>query len=154
VVALGLFIFIKNEANAQSGKLPPFRIMQSNGKVFKAENLPIGKPIIIIYFSPDCDHCQVFMKQFFKRASEFNRASVAMITYLPVDHVTKFIKEYQIRKFPNVTVGTEGSGFFLRNYYRITELPFLALYDKNGNLISSHQKNIPLNDVAGKLKKL
>ena len=62
-------------ASAQSGKVPPFRITQSNGKVFNARDLPLGKPILLIYFSPDCEHCQVFMKAFFKRANDFKKAS-------------------------------------------------------------------------------
>jgi hypothetical protein len=33
-------------------------------------------------------------------------------------------------------------------------MPFVALYDKNGNLISSWQKDIPVNDLVSILKKL
>jgi protein-disulfide isomerase len=53
-------------AKAQAGKLPPFRMMQTNGKVFKAEHLPIGKPTIIIYFSPECDHCEKLIQRISK----------------------------------------------------------------------------------------
>ena len=45
-----------SDANAQKGKLPPFRMQTSSGKIFKAEQLPMGKPIILIYFDPGCDH--------------------------------------------------------------------------------------------------
>jgi hypothetical protein len=37
-------------ADAQTGKVPPFRMVLKNGKIYKAENLPFGRPIIIFYF--------------------------------------------------------------------------------------------------------
>lgn len=151
---LGLLLFASTIASAQSGKLPPFRIMQANGKVFKAENLPFEKPIVIIYFSPECEHCTEFMKSFLKKASDFKKASVVLITFLPVQKVAKFNHEYKINTYPNITTGTEGDTFFVRNYYNIMDIPFAALYDKNGNLITSYQKTIPLTELAGKLKTL
>ena len=71
---------VVTNAKAQAGKLPPFRIMQTSGKIFKAGDLPMGKPIIIIYFSPECDHCDKLMKELVKQKEEFKKASIAMIT--------------------------------------------------------------------------
>jgi thioredoxin-related protein len=139
---------------AQSNKVPPFRMTQSNGKLFNATNLPYGKPILLIYFSPDCDHCQVMMKEWFKKANDFKKASVVMMSFLPVDKMVSFEKSFKTNQYPNIIVGTEGLSFFVKNYYRIADMPFTALYDKNGNLITSHEKSIPLDDLADKLKKL
>ena len=77
-----------------------------------------------------------------------------MMSFLPVDKIAAFEKDYKISQYPNIIVGTEGLGFFVRNYYQIADMPFMALYDKNGNLITSHQKNIPLNELAKRLKEL
>ena len=141
-------------AACQQGKIPPFKITQSNGNTFKAQDLPIGKPIIIIYFSPDCDHCNTFMNAFFKQPTAFAKASVAMITYLPVDKLAEFEKKYGSKKYHNIYSGTEGYSFFVRDYYKLTEMPFAALYNKAGNLIKSYNKSIPLNELADKLKSL
>lgn len=149
-----LFVWGFHPAFAQPGKLPPFRIVQPGGKILKAENLPFEKPILVIYFSPDCDHCQAFMNDFFKKISSFKKASIAMITFVQVEKVQKFMNDYKVNKYPNIVAGTEGTTFFLRNYYKINDIPFVALYDKNGNLISSYQHEIPVNDLAKKLEKL
>ncbi|HKZ67210.1 MAG TPA: hypothetical protein VJ111_12670 [Chitinophagaceae bacterium] len=150
----GLFFCSSLNVWAQSNKVPPFRMTQSNGKLFNAARLPYGKPIMLIYFSPDCEHCMVVMKEWFKKADAFKKASVVMITFLPIDKVVTFEKDFKTDQYPNIIVGTEGLSFFVRNYYQIADMPFVALYDKNGNLITSHQKNIPLNDLADNLKKL
>jgi thiol-disulfide isomerase/thioredoxin len=147
-----LLLFAGSPVLAQSGKIPPFSITLADGKIFRAQDLPVGKPIIIIYFSPDCDHCDTLMKGFFGQPALFAKASVAMITYLPVDKVAAFVKKYGIRKYANIYAGTEGYSFFVRNYYGLTELPFAALYDRDGNFIQSYSKHIPLKELAGKLK--
>ena len=145
-------IFSFSAVSAQNGKLPPFRIMQSNGTIFKAEQLPFEKPILIIYFSPDCDHCQAFMKDFFKRAGDFKKASVVMVTYLPVAEVAKFSTTFNVKKYSNIYVGTEGSSYFLKNYYQIADMPFTALYDKNGNIIVSYRKAPSIDELALRVK--
>lgn len=154
LILLGVMLSICSFVQAQSGKIPPFRIVQPNGKVFKAENLPMGKPIVIIYFSPDCDHCEKLTKDFLSREKDFKKASVAMITYQPVDKVAKFVTDYKINKYSNIFVGTEGESFFVRNYYRIYQLPFIALYNKNGDFIKSYGQNYALADLSARLNNL
>lgn len=148
---LSWMLFISSLSYAQSGKIPPFRITQSNGKPFKAEDLPMAKPIIIIYFSPDCDHCENLTKELLKQAANFNKASIAMITFLPVQSVLKFVNKYKLNKYPNIYVGTEETSFFVKNYYRVTEMPFVALYTKSGDLVKSYSREVPLKDLSNRL---
>ena len=145
---------VVTNAKAQAGKLPPFRIMQTSGKIFKAGDLPMGKPIIIIYFSPECDHCDRLMKELVKQKEELKKASIAMITYLPVEKVLEFEKTYSLKNYSNIYAGTEGNSFFLKNYYRLTEMPFAALYSKNGDLIKFYNKEVDLKDLSLRLNKL
>lgn len=140
--------------SAQSGKVPPFRMMQVNGKIFRAQDLPMGKPILLVYFSPECDHCIAMLKDFFKQANSFQKASVAFITFLPVDKVSKFTKDYGLANHPNMYAGTEGSTFFVRNYFRLKETPFAALYTKNGDMVLSYEKTVNVEALAEKLKQL
>ena len=51
---------------SQIGDMPQFKITQADGKIFKASDLKSSRPTLLIYFSPECEHCQVFMKEFFK----------------------------------------------------------------------------------------
>jgi thioredoxin-related protein len=153
-VLMILFVMTTHILHAQKGKLPPFKILQANGKVFTAHDLPMGKPILIVYFSPDCDHCEKMLNEFFKQSSGFQKASVAFITYLSVDKVSKFEKEYNLINHPNMYAGTEGNTFFVRNYYKITEMPFAALYSKEGNMILSYKGEVKLKLLSEKLKDL
>jgi thioredoxin-related protein len=151
---LPVILIITSFTLSAQQKVPAFRMSLSNGKLFHASSLPQGKPIIVIYFSPECDHCHVLMKEWFKHAGNFRKASVAMITFLPLNSVALFEKEYNTNQHSNIIAGTEGTAFFVRNYYKVLDLPFVALHDKNGNLISTYSKDIPLNTLAAKLKQL
>jgi hypothetical protein len=77
-----------------------------------------------------------------------------MITYLPVEKVTEFVNEYSLNKCPDIYAGTEGTTFFVRDYYKITDLPFLALYNKNGDFIKSYSKDVPLKNLSERLNNL
>jgi hypothetical protein len=143
------------ETNAQSGKVPPFRIMQANGKFFKAEDLPVGKPILIIYFSPDCEDCHAFIEGMLNRIYDFKNVSIAMVTYLTGDAVSKYIVKNSLNMYTNIYVGTEGNTLFLKNYYNIVTFPFVALYSKEGDLIVKYtSKQVDLDDLAQRIKKL
>ncbi|HEX2536252.1 MAG TPA: redoxin domain-containing protein [Chitinophagaceae bacterium] len=148
-----VWILTLTPAQAQV-KLPAFQMTQAGGQVFRAQSLPKDRPVLLVYFSPDCDHCHELMKAYFKRAQDFARASVVMITYQPLDKVALFSKQYGTARYSNITVGTEGTTFKVRYHYKLTEMPFVALHDRNGNLVKSYIRTVPLDDLAARLKKL
>jgi hypothetical protein len=153
-ILAGLLLLASPAAYSQSGKVPPFQMLQSGGKIFRAQDLPIGKPILIIYFSPDCEECQALTSELIRRSEEFNRASVSMVTYLPVEYVTRFISKYKLNYYPNIYVGTEGSSLFLKGYYNIEKFPFMALYTKNGDLVKTYYSDHSLDDIALRIRNL
>ncbi|MBD0366683.1 MAG: redoxin domain-containing protein [Flavisolibacter sp.] len=132
--------------------LPAFRILQPNGTFFTSENLTKGKPTVIIYFAPECDHCQTLMNAYFKRVTDFNKAQVVMVTFKPVQELTPFINHYNVAKYPNIIVGTEGTTFYLRYYYNIANTPFVALYDRSGQLVYAYRKIDSVDDLISRLK--
>jgi hypothetical protein len=147
-------LLASSPAYSQSGKVPPFRMMQTGGKVFRAQDLPMGKPIVIVYFSPDCEECQSLTRELLRRSDEFTMASVAMVTYLPVEYVTKFISEFKLNNFKNIYVGTEGNSLFLKGYFGIEKFPFMALYTKNGDIVKTYFSEHNLDDIARRLRNL
>jgi len=141
-------------ASAFSQNLPPFKMYRSDKSVFNAAELPKTKPVILIYFDPDCEHCQKLMKELFQKIDAFKSAEIIMVTFKPVEEVSSFEKQNNTQKHSNIVVGTEGTGFYLRNYYGLVTMPFTALYDKNGNLKYSYRKETLVDDLIKRLKSL
>ena len=136
------------------GDIPPFKILQTNGRYFSAADLPKNKPVVLIYFSPDCEHCQVLMDQLFPKINAFKNAELVMVTFKPVEELAGFEKKYQTYKYPNIKVGTEGTTFFLRYYYRLTNTPFTIVYNKNGKVVCNYRMQTPVDDLISQIKKL
>ncbi|MDQ2721580.1 MAG: thioredoxin family protein [Bacteroidota bacterium] len=134
--------------------VPAFKMLLSNGSMFSSKELSHQKPLIIIYFAPDCEHCQVLMNEFFKRIDDFKKAQIVMATFEAASELTGFEKKYETSKYPNIKVGTETPVFFFRVHYNLQHTPFTALFDKRGKLIVSYKEHTPVDDLIKQLKML
>jgi thioredoxin-related protein len=132
--------------------LPPFKMYRSNKSIFSATELPKNKPVIVIYFDPDCDHCQRLMNDVFKKINNFKKAEIVMVTFKPVEEVAAFEKKYKTHNYSNINVGTEGTSYQLRNYYKLTIMPFTALYDKEQKFNYSYGQDISVDELIKRLQ--
>ena len=139
---------------AVSQSIPDFTMQLTNGKLFTAKDLSHEKPVIIIYFSPDCEHCQILMNEIFRRIQNFKNAEIIMATFNPLGEVIAFEKLYQTTKYPNIKVGIEKPIFFFRVYYNLENTPFTALFNKQGKLVISYKTQTPVDDLIKHLNTL
>jgi thiol-disulfide isomerase/thioredoxin len=149
LVLFAIFLF---PISGTSQILPAFKIKLSNGKIFSSPEVSNKKPLIIIYFAPDCEHCQILMNGLFKKINEFKNAEILMATFESDAAVAGFVKQYQTAKYPNIKVGIEIPVFFFRTYYHLEHTPFTALFDKNHKLMVSYKDYTPLDDLIKHLK--
>ena len=150
IILLTIFF---SKSIAQSQTMPVFSIAQSNGKTLNTAQLPKTKPVILIYFSPDCDHCTTLLNAMFKQMDQFNKATILLVTFRPMNEITEFEKKYKTTGYKNIIVGMEQPVFFLKNLYQLQSTPFTALFNKNGNLVYSYKKETPVNELVMRLKK-
>jgi thioredoxin-related protein len=151
-IFLVLFSFYSFVSTAQT--LPAFQMKLSNGKIFSSSEISHKKPLILIYFAPDCEHCEALMKQIFSQINTFKNTELVLVTFEPLLVLPAFEKEFQTAKHPNIKVGSEVHALYLQKYYQLQHTPFTALFDKNGKLIVSYKDYTPLNDLIKKLKAL
>lgn len=149
IVFVGLHVLAQSTTN--TGKIAPFVITLADGKIFKAEDLK-KQPTVLIYFSPDCDHCKDFTKSMLKNYKGIGDKQIVMVTYYSSENIKKFITQFDLNKYSNIKVGTEGSSFIVRNYYNVEHFPFVALYDKNGKEIKVIPSNATIKDILKAMK--
>jgi thiol-disulfide isomerase/thioredoxin len=134
--------------------IPSFRMVMSNGRYYSDKEIQKNKPLVLIYFAPDCDHCMKLMDDLFKKIHQLDKATIVMITFeLPRD-VAWFERKYQTAQYSNIKVGTEGTSYVLRNFYKLNKTPFTAVYDKKGKLAFSYKNETPVNEMLERFKKL
>jgi thioredoxin-related protein len=130
--------------------VPPISLLQVDSSLLTKDKLK-RDPVIIMYFSPSCDHCQHQIGDMLKRIDEFKNTQLVLATYQPFEEMVEFCKTYELAKYSNIKVGRD-TKFVLPPFYHIQSLPYLALYNKKGNLVTTWQGNVPVDTLLKALQ--
>ena len=119
--------------------LPPFHLLKLDSTTYLTkEDVKKNRRTIIMYFSPDCDHCKHQTESILADFSKFKDIEIIMATYQPMEELKEFNEHYRMAEHSNIKMGRDEK-FFLPPFYKIRSLPYLALYDKKGNLITTFE---------------
>jgi thiol-disulfide isomerase/thioredoxin len=132
--------------------LPPFEILQSDSSLFTRENLSKKKPVIIMYFSPDCGHCQHQTQYMIEEMEAFKSFEIVMTTYQPWHMMKQFYQDYRLRQYPNIHLGRD-TKFFFPPFFKIANLPFIALYDRKHQLVMAREGNITIEKLQKEMER-
>ena len=132
--------------------LPPFQILLSDSStVYTKAQLPSRKPVFMMVFSPECSHCQHAAEELHQFKKELKDVQVVLVTMHPLDKMKQFIEKYKLAELANVVVGQD-IYYFMPGFFAFRNLPFMALYSKKGNLISTSEGGLPLKKVVEELR--
>jgi len=155
-IVLLLFCFASLSAQSQTQPDPPYKrfptlpplrlLLPDSSTIFTDKDLRKNTPLFFILFSPDCDHCKKETEELIDNIDSFKNIQIVMATFMPVSEIKKFYDNYRLDRFSNITVGYDMQ-HMLPTYYRISYTPFLAFYDKKGNLIEGIQGALPIPKV-------
>ncbi|HKO80526.1 MAG TPA: thioredoxin fold domain-containing protein [Chitinophagaceae bacterium] len=133
--------------------IPPFKLLLTDSNTYVTkDDLEKKKPVMIMLFSPDCEHCKHETEDIIRNMNAFKKIQIVMATTLPFDKMVDFYNKYDLKRFDNIVVGRDVSYFF-PVFYNIRNLPFLAFYDKKKELISVFSGALPVEKVIEELKK-
>ncbi|MBS1633901.1 MAG: redoxin domain-containing protein, partial [Bacteroidetes bacterium] len=130
--------------------LPPVKLLLADSiSHFGKENFNKKSPVLIIIFNPDCEHCQKETEELLDSMNHFKNIQIVMATMMPFDKMNEFIKKYKLDNFKNIVVGQDNQ-YFLPVFYMVSNLPYLALYNKMGELITTYEGAVPIHTVINK----
>lgn len=118
-------------AQADSANIPDFSIEEFDGAHFTRAQLKADSPVMIVYFSPTCEHCQHFGQMVSDHIAQFSGVQIVMITFRPLDEVADFTRICHLNGKP-VIIGTEGLTFLVQRHYNVENFPFVAVYNSQG----------------------
>ncbi|MEP7320137.1 MAG: redoxin domain-containing protein, partial [Panacibacter sp.] len=118
---------------------PDFNLMQTDSSWFIKANIPLGKPVVIIYFSPDCGHCQLSAHEYEEKIDQFSDVFFVWVSYLSLDKIKSFAEEYKMLGQENIRIGRDPS-YFIPSFYRVKFTPFMAVYDAAGKLLKTYDE--------------
>ena len=126
--------------------VPPIQLLTIDSATLTKEQLK-KEPLLIMYFSPTCDHCKHQWDDMVKSMASLKKYQILMVTFQPFEEMLDFYKNEHIAQYPNITLGRD-TKFVLPPFYRIQSLPYLALYDKKGKLITTFEGNVKIDKLV------
>ncbi|HLK30559.1 MAG TPA: thioredoxin-like domain-containing protein [Puia sp.] len=132
--------------------VPPFHILKIDSATYYTNaDLKKHHETLIMYFSPECDHCKHQTKDLIEEMDKLKNIEIVMATYFPFSEMKEFYKNFKIGDYPNIKIGRDEK-YTLPSYYTIHSLPFLALYDKKGNLVKTFEGNQKISTLLDAFK--
>ena len=112
--------------------IPAFSLFSSPDSIlYTKENLPKGVPIVIVYFSPDCGHCQYEAIEIVKNMKKLDKAFFLWVSYRKISEIAEFAKKYELEKYQNVKF-VRDTKYVLPPYYKVEFTPFIVIYNSKG----------------------
>ncbi|MFD0795265.1 TlpA family protein disulfide reductase [Mucilaginibacter litoreus] len=133
--------------------IAPYKILTTNDVYVTPADLPKNTPVMLIYFAPDCPHCQKLIRDLKPSMNKLKNIQVVMITFTDIRMVKTFENDYGLKPYKNFTLGTEGYTYKVQRYYQLKHTPYIAIYDHSGKLVEAFDKEPSVDDILGAVKK-
>ena len=129
--------------------LPAFNIMLlDSSTIVNTYNIPEGKPTLIMFFDPDCTHCQAEIKMLLSKMDSLKDIRFYMITSVhDFNKIRNFYKEYHLSDYKNIEVVGRDYEYFFITYYGIKFVPDMVLYDGHKNLVKFFEGHVTTNEL-------
>ncbi len=139
--------------NANIKNIPDYRILDADSVYRTPANLKKNQPVMIVYFSPDCSHCQHLFNEIKGQMKNFSKIQIVMVSAVDYRMIKGFYKDFGISAYPNITVGTEGNSYKVLQYYNVKTTPYIAIYNHQHKLLKAYEKAPKIEELAAMVKK-
>ncbi|MEO6931924.1 MAG: redoxin domain-containing protein [Chitinophagaceae bacterium] len=123
--------------------VPPFTVVTLDSTNFTKDQLKRNTPTLIMYFNPECEHCKHQADSIVANMEQFKKVQILMASYAQPEEISTFYNDHNLKLYPNIHVGRD-TKYFFQPFYKILNLPFLALYDKKGKLLTTFEGTTPV----------
>lgn len=128
--------------------IPAFNLIKMpDSSSFTNNQLQKNMPTVVIFFAPDCEHCQEATKNLTAKIDQLKNVQIVMIAGMEYSIVKKFYADYKLADYPNITV-TRDPLFKLPQYYSVRSIPDVYVYDKKGMYLNHFKSVIPVELIA------
>ena len=131
--------------------IPSFTVLQTDSVFISDKKIPKDKPVVIIYFSPECGHCQITADEFSKKMKDMKNIFFVWVSYYPLPEIKEFAKKFNLQQFNNIIIGRDPN-YAIPSYFRVKFTPFMAVYNKEHHLIQTYQQGTEADTLVNLLK--
>jgi thiol-disulfide isomerase/thioredoxin len=109
--------------------LPSLKVLQLDSTRISFQKLFIkNKPTVLIFFNPDCDHCQQELENIIAHIAEVKNIQFICISNRPLFLIKPFAKLLKIQKIPNIKMVSIADNALFR-FYGVGSFPSMVIYN-------------------------
>ena len=155
-ISVTIFVCAQNNLqvnnNIKIENIPAFNIHTiPDSSNYSNNNVKKNKPFIIMFFSPDCEHCQNELKELSKNKSKFKNIPILMLSPANYAEIKKFYKDYAVSKMPNIIVAHDDN-YAMSKLYQLKTFPTMFVYNRTGKLAKIFVSNVSIPDILKAVK--
>jgi thiol-disulfide isomerase/thioredoxin len=132
--------------------MPSFSVLKQDSTTYlNTKDIPAGKPTVLLLFGPYCPYSRAEVENITKNMKSMKDINFYFFTSSPYNEMIDFSKSFKLDQYSNITMGID-TGFYLIKYFKITGVPFTAIYTKDKKLKQTFGGNIEakvIKDILG-----
>ena len=155
-LTIAMFSVLHAQSQTGTGKsftFPSFNIIAlDSSKSISLKNISQKKPVVFLFFSTTCDHCQREVTGLVKKKDKFQKVQLVMISMENLAAIKAFYRDYSLAGISNLVIGKDPAHAGI-SQYRFESFPYCAIYKSNHTYITSLDKEFDADDIIQELKK-
>jgi peroxiredoxin len=145
LLVIGLLLFLicksldkKNQTLTNIQTLPNFHFKTLDGVDYSKNNITENRPVIIIYFNSECEHCIYEVKEITKNIERFSSYQIILTSSETTDKIIAFKEKNNLRSYSNIAVLQTNDNDFYNTFGTLT-IPSVFIYNEK-HLLTKHFK--------------
>jgi thioredoxin-related protein len=132
--------------------LPSFDMLLTDSvSLLHSQDIPKGKSIMMIYFGPDCSHCQLETRNLISNIEKLKDYRIFFLTMATVGDAKSYAHNFHLDRYPGIiTIGKDHKLTFAR-IFQPTSIPFVAIYNDQKELVKVYHGEVAVNSLLAAL---
>jgi thiol-disulfide isomerase/thioredoxin len=126
--------------------IPDFALLLTDSSRFNNNNIPNSKFTILIYFSPDCGHCQHEATEMVKNIDSLKHVFIVWASSRSMPEIKAFGEKYGFNACRNIVYGQDQQ-YSIPSYYQVKYTPFVAVYDKRKQFVKAYEMGVEIPEL-------
>ena len=133
--------------NYQKNKaIPEFRLLLTDSSWMSKKDIPAYDYTAIIYFSPECNHCQYEATEIINKIDSLKNVLFIWASYRDFEDIKKFYYKYKLNLYPNMKVGRDPK-YSIPAFYQVKFTPFVALYNHQKEFVKAWEMGVEMPEL-------
>jgi thiol-disulfide isomerase/thioredoxin len=137
-------IHLRNILSNSIECFPSFSFKTMSDSIFNSNQIKHG-PVLIIYFHPECEHCQYEINDLIENNVPIPNLQILLITYAPKESVIEYLTELNYNG--NLILPLLDETFSFGKYFGSDMVPSTYIYDEELKLIDHFDGEVGIETI-------